>query len=104
MRDSIGGVGVGGVFGLGAPQNTGVGVGQTGGANNSGFAQNLNPPSAIKEGDGGGQQFFGGASAGPKSLEEDAQNSLLLIQDSLINLSFSEQVRELLSRGDNKYY
>lgn len=90
MRDSMG---VGGGLGLGI-QSTGVGVGQADRANVGGFGPNVNPP-GVKEGGlvGDGGSFFGGASAGPcKILEEDPSNSLILIQDSLINLSFSEQV------------
>ena len=86
MRDSMG-IGLG--FG------TGIGVGQ-GDKNNIGdFGAN---PSRIKEGglvggDGGGAYFGGSSDVGAcKPLEEDASNSLILIQDSLINLSFSEQV------------
>ena len=85
MRDSIG-VGLG--MGM---HNTGVGLGQADKV--GGFGSNINPP-GMKEGGINSEkgQFFGGASAGPKLLEEDLASSLILIQDSLINLSFSEQV------------
>ena len=87
MRDSIG---VG--FGVGM-HSTGVGLGQA--DKLGGFGSNINPTGnkdgGITTSEKG--QFFGGASAGPKLLEEDLASSLILIQDSLINLSFSEQVR-----------
>ena len=87
MRDSIGaGVGIG--MGM---HSTGVGLGQA--EKLAGFGSNINPPGSKEVGINSEKaQFFGGASAGPKLLEEDLASSLILIQDSLINLSFSEQV------------
>ena len=88
MRDSMG---IGAGMGIGS-HLTGVGVGQIE-KNSAGiFGSNINP-SGAKEGVAGeGGTIFGGASAGPKLLEVDPSSSLILIQDSLINLSFSEQV------------
>ena len=88
MRDSIG-VGVG--LGMGV-HSTGVGLGQVDKNTIGGFGSNINPSGIKEAGIGEGSPFFGGASAGPKLLEEDLSSSLILIQDSLINLSFSEQV------------
>ena len=88
MRDSIG-VGVG--LGMGI-HSTGVGLGQIDKHGVGGFGSNINPSSVKEGGIGEGGPFFGAASAGPKLLEEDLANSLIIIQDSLINLSFSEQV------------
>ena len=83
------GAGVG--MGIGS-HLTGVGVGQIE-KNSAGlFGSNVNPSGAKEAVAGEGGTIFGGASAGPKLLEEDLSNSLILIQDSLINLSFSEQV------------
>ena len=82
MRDSVG---IG--FTLG---KTGVGLGQ---ADHEGHVFN---PTLGKEGggDGAGQFFGGGGMVSSKALlDEDTNNSLILIQDSLINLSFSEQVK-----------
>ena len=92
MRDSIG-VGLG--MGM---HSTGVGLGQA--DKIGGFGSNINP-TGNKDGGINSEkgQFFGGASAGPKLLEEDLASSLILIQDSLINLSFSEQVRYRQSVG-----
>ena len=85
------GVGIG--MGIGI-HNTGVGLGQMDKNGVGGFGSNINPPGVKEGGIAEGGPFFGGAaSAGPKLLEEDLASSLILIQDSLINLSFSEQVR-----------
>ena len=89
MRDSIG-AGNGIVMGM---HSTGVGLGQA--DKIGGFGTNINPPGSKDVGiDSEKAQFFGGASAGPKLLQEDLASSLILIQDSLINLSFSEQVND----------
>ena len=86
MRDSMG-VGLG--MGM---HSTGVGLGQIEKHGVGGFGSSINPPAAKDVGIADGSPFYGAASAGPKLLEEDLSNSLILIQDSLINLSFSEQV------------
>ena len=84
------GVGVGLAMGI---HSTGVGLGQMDKNGIGGFGSNISPAGAKEGGIAEGGPFFGAASAGPKLLEQDPTSSLILIQDSLINLSFSEQVR-----------
>ena len=84
------GVGVG--LGMGI-HSTGVGLGQMDKNEVGGFGSNICPSGVKEEVIVEGGPFFGAASAGPKLLGEDLASSLILIQDSLINLSFSEQVR-----------
>ena len=85
MRDSMG-------LGMPGIHNTGVGVGQIDKNNVGIFGSNMNPHVGKEAALNEAGSFYGGASAGPKLLEEDQASSLILIQDSLINLSFSEQV------------
>jgi hypothetical protein len=67
--------------------NTGVGLGQMDKNEVGGgpLQEETMKRSFIVE----GGPFYGAASAGPKLLGEDLAGSLILIQDSLINLSCS---------------